>query len=473
MSDDYRPGLHYTPARNWMNDPNGLVYHEGVYHLFYQHNPFGNTWGNMSWGHAISRDLAAWQELPVAIECTAEEQIYSGSVVVDHRNSSRFGSLETPPLVAVYTSVSPHGSQAQSLAYSTDGGHRWQKYSENPVLDRGSREFRDPKVFAFTTPSGDARWIMVAVEATLRQVLIYSSHDLREWTFESAVGPFGPDGVVWECPDLFTLPVDGDPERLMWVLLLSTNRVGDDVDSSMSYLVGTFDGHAFDVDPAGSWSAVDHGRDFYAAVTFSNAPQNRRIAMGWAGNWQYAAETPTGSWRGVMSLPRELSLISTPDGFALIQSLPKELEARAGHQDVRELAIVSDSRSTTAIGRRYVLTVDWRPEPAAQLRLDMLAGAHGGVVIGYDAGTMQLSLDRRQSGVVNLHPGFASVEQTAVPLRDGRLQMTIVVDECVVEIFADGGAVTFTDLVFPPSGADRLTVSAGAGGGTILVSPLP
>jgi len=472
MTIDYRPHRHYTPARNWMNDPNGLVYHQGVYHLFYQYNPFGADWGNMSWGHAVSHDLTHWSELPVAIACTPTEQIYSGSVVVDHGNSSRFGSLESPPLVAVFTSVSPDGLQAQSLAYSIDGGYEWEKYGANPVLDRGSREFRDPKVFSFTTSSGEQTWIMVAVEATLRQVVVYSSHDLRDWTFESTIGPFGPDGVVWECPDLFPLPVDGDPERVRWVLLLSTNRVGDLVDSSMSYLVGSFDGHTFEVDPAGSWRPVDHGRDFYAAVTFSDAPQNRRIALGWAGNWQYAAETPTGEWRGVMSSPRELGLVTTPDGFALIQRLPPPLEAPRAGAGVRELPIVAAMPSTTVAGRRYALAVDWRPEPDATLRLEVLAGSRGGVVIAYDARTGRLSLDRRRSGIVDLHPDFASVGQTTVPLRHGRLAMNVIVDECIVEIFADDGAVTFTDLVFPVGEADLLTVSADAGSGTIVVSPL-
>lgn len=472
MSTDYRPQRHYTPARNWMNDPNGLVYHQGVYHLFYQYNPFGADWGNMSWGHAVSHDLVDWNELPVAIACTPTEQIYSGSVVVDHGNTSGFGSLETPPLVAVYTSVSPDGGQAQSLAYSTDGGYQWEKYGANPVLDRASREFRDPKVFSFTASSGEHTWIMVAVEATLRQVVVYSSHNLRDWTFESTIGPFGPDGVVWECPDLFPLPVDGDPERIRWVLLLSTNRIGDLVDSSMSYLVGSFDGHTFEADPAGPWRPVDHGRDFYAAVTFSDAPQNRRIALGWAGNWQYASETPTGEWRGVMSSPRELCLVTTPDGFALVQRLPRNLQAPRVGTGVRDIAIIPAIPSTTVAGRRYALTVDWRPEPDATLRLDLLAGPRGGIVITYDSRTGHLSLDRRRSGLVDLHPGFASLNETPVPLRDGRLAMSVIVDECIVEIFADDGAVTFTELAFPLGDADLLTVSASAGTGAVVVSPL-
>ncbi|MBF4635842.1 glycoside hydrolase family 32 protein [Agreia pratensis] len=472
MSSDDRPLIHFTPARNWMNDPNGLVYDRGVYHLFYQYNPFGNSWGNMSWGHATSRDLTSWHELPVAIACTPTEQIYSGSVVVDSLNTSELGSIESPPLVAVYTRVSPDGIQTQALAFSTDGGYAWEKYAGNPVLDRDSPDFRDPKVFRYTSPTGDSTWIMVAVEATLRQVLIYSSQNLRDWIFESSIGPFGPEDVVWECPDLFALPVDGDDERLMWVLLVSTNGVGDAVDSSMSYLVGSFDGHSFVVDPAGSWTPVDHGRDFYAAVTFSGVPDDRRIALGWAGNWQYASETPTAPWRGVMSSPRELSLTRTAGGFALIQTPVLDLESVSVESETVRMPIVSGSPSTTIAGRRYVLTIDWQAGPDSILRLDVLAGTHGEVTIGYDTATMTLSLDRRRSGIVDLHPGFATVNETSVPLRDGRLSLTVIVDECVVEIFADEGAVTFTDLAFAPADADVLRVAATSGTGTVTVSPL-
>jgi len=472
MSRDYRPQIHFTPARNWMNDPNGLVYYQGVYHLFYQYNPFGNSWGNMSWGHATSRDLTSWHEHPVAIPCTPTEQIYSGSVVVDSLNTSQLGSLESPPLVAVYTSVSPDGIQTQALAFSTDGGFEWEKYAGNPVLDRGSPDFRDPKVFNYTSPTGASTWIMVAVEATLREVLIYSSQNLRNWTFESSIGPFGPECVVWECPDLFALPADGDEERPMWVLLVSTNGVGDAVDSSMSYLVGSFDGHSFVVDPTSSWSPVDHGRDFYAAVTFSNVPDDCRIALGWAGNWQYAAETPTTPWRGLMSSPRELSLRSTADGFALVQVPMYDLETLTGDAETAEVPIAPGAPSTRSVGHRYVLTVDWKPEHASVLHLDVLAGAQGEVRISYDAETMKLSLDRRRSGVVDLHPGFATVNEALVPLHDGRLSLTVIVDDCVVEIFADEGAVTFTDLAFAPSDADLLRVEATSGSGTVTVSQL-
>jgi sucrose-6-phosphate hydrolase SacC (GH32 family) len=239
----YRPQVHFTPARNWMNDPNGLVHHDGEYHLFFQHNPAGNDWGNMSWGHAVSPDLLHWTELPVALPATPDEAVFSGSVVVDTANTSGFGAPGAPAMVAVYTSWYPAtGIQAQSLAYSTDRGRTWTRYAGNPVLDIGSREFRDPKVFW----DGDRRrWVMVVALATERRVSIYTSPDLKRWTHRSDVGPLGAVGGVWECPDLFPLDVDGDPAKRRWVMLVSMNPGSVSGGSGMQYFVGSFDGERF------------------------------------------------------------------------------------------------------------------------------------------------------------------------------------------------------------------------------------
>lgn len=255
--EPYRPAIHWTPAENWMNDPNGLVYHDGTYHLYFQHNPSGNRWGNMSWGHATSPDLAHWTEQPLAIPQTfdedgvAVEDIFSGSVVVDHGNTSGFGTVEDPPLVAIYTSAytAAHptraGIQAQSLAYSTDGGYTWTKYEGNPVLDRGSRNFRDPKVIRYDDGEGDAYWVMVAVEAVDHQVVLYRSDDLKDWTYLSTFGPANATGGIWECPDLFELPVDGDPENTRWVMVVNLNPGSVAGGSGGQYFVGDFDGTTF------------------------------------------------------------------------------------------------------------------------------------------------------------------------------------------------------------------------------------
>ncbi|NHN76382.1 glycoside hydrolase family 32 protein [Azotobacter chroococcum] len=242
--EPYRPQFHFSPAENWMNDPNGLVYHDGEYHLFYQYNPFGDTWGHMSWGHAVSPDLMHWEHLPVAIPEQGDEMVFSGSVVVDKHNTSGFGSRRNPPMVAIYTSARP-GSQAQSLAYSTDRGRTWTRYAGNPVLDIGSAEFRDPKVFWYAP---GRKWVMAVVAALEHKVKLYSSPDLKNWTHMSDFGPANATGGAWECPDLFPLPVDGDSGRIKWVLLVSLNPGSIAGGSGMQYFVGDFDGTTFRAD---------------------------------------------------------------------------------------------------------------------------------------------------------------------------------------------------------------------------------
>ena len=247
---EHRPAYHFSPARNWMNDPNGLVYHKGVYHLFFQYNPLGDVWGNMSWGHATSKDLVHWDQQPLAIPFDANEGVFSGSVVVDTTNSSGFGTTKNPPMVAMYTSAytpasGRDGIQAQSLAYSTDDGQTWTKYAGNPVIDIGSREFRDPKVFWYAPAK---EWRMVSVIATEHKVLIWRSANLKQWTRLSEFGPRNATGGVWECPDLFPLAVDGDRRHVKWVMLVSLNPGGIAGGSGTQYFVGDFDGTTFTAD---------------------------------------------------------------------------------------------------------------------------------------------------------------------------------------------------------------------------------
>ena len=322
----YRPKWHYSAERNWLNDPNGLVYSNGTYHLFYQHNPHGDEWGNMSWGHATSTDLQHWDEQPVAIWCDDQEAIFSGSAVVDVHNTSGFGVGGVPPLVAIYTSAySPAsplaGRQAQSLAYSTDDGATWTKYAGNPVLDRASPDFRDPKVFWHDGDTG-SYWVMVAVEALHHEVVLYKSADLLSWEYLSTFGPANATGGVWECPDLFELPVDGDPSNTRWVMVVNLSPGGIAGGSGGQYFIGTFDGVTFrsettvtegvqaDDSRMADYGWLDWGRDYYAAVSFSNAPDGRRLMIGWMNNWQYAATTPSDGWRSAMSLVREVRLVS-------------------------------------------------------------------------------------------------------------------------------------------------------------------
>ena len=314
-AETFRPALHFAAKNTWLNDPNGLIFHDGVYHLYFQNNPVGDVWGNMSWGHATSPDLLTWTEHPVAIACDDQEDIFSGSIVFDRNNTSGLGTESKAPLVAIYTSAfktaSPHtGLQAQSLAHSLDGGYTWTKYDNNPVLNRGSGEFRDPKVFRYDGAAG-SYWVMVAVEATDFQVVLYKSENLRDWELLSTFGPANATGGVWECPDLFPLPVDGDPEHLKWVLVVNLNPGGPNSGSGGQYFVGDFDGTTFTSDttvtegtqdPArlAEYHWLDWGRDYYAAVSFSDAPDQRRLMIAWMNNWQYANQIPSSPWRGPM-----------------------------------------------------------------------------------------------------------------------------------------------------------------------------
>lgn len=306
--EPYRPALHFSPQENWMNDPNGMVYDDGTWHLFFQHNPYGTRWGNMSWGHATSTDLVHWEEQPIAIpqtfdeDGTAIEDIFSGSAVIDEGNTSGFGTAEDPAMVAIYTSAytpahpTHAGKQAQSLAYSTDGGMTWTKYEGNPVLDRDSANFRDPKVFRYEDPeTGESYWVMVAVEALDYKVVIYRSDDLKNWTHLSDFGPANATGGIWECPDLFPLAVDGDPSNVKWVMVVNLNPGSVAGGSGGQYFVGDFDGTTFtsestvsdDSLPAGElFAGFDDGT--YEGWSVANEPGN------WAnGPWTDAPATGT------------------------------------------------------------------------------------------------------------------------------------------------------------------------------------
>lgn len=294
--EQYRPAIHFSPAKNWMNDPNGMVFHKGVYHLYYQHNPSGNTWGNMSWGHATSTDLVHWKEQPLAISTDDQEDVFSGSVVVDKDNSSGFGTAENPPMVAIYTSAykdpSPHrGLQAQSLAYSLDDGQTWTKYSANPVLNRNSANFRDPKVFWHSSPDGGGYWVMAAVEATDHKVLLYKSTNLKDWTALSEFGPANATGGLWECPDLFPLAVDGDPNNVKWVMVVNINPGGVAGGSAGQYFVGSFDGTTFTSESTKPSDSLPAGTPI---AGFNDGTYNGWTVNNEPGNWKNGpfADTP-------------------------------------------------------------------------------------------------------------------------------------------------------------------------------------
>jgi len=495
----FRPAIHFTARDTWLNDPNGLVFYDGLYHLFFQNNPFGSVWGNMSWGHATSRDLLHWTEHPVAIACDETEDIFSGSVVVDHGNTSGFGTADTPALVAVYTSAykvaSEHsGTQAQSLAYSTDAGKTWQKYAGNPVLTRNSAHFRDPKVFRYEGDQG-AGWVMVAVEAQHQKVVLYRSEDLKSWDFLSDFGPANADAGEWECPDLFPLAVDEDPDNIKWVLIVNINPGAVAGGSGGQYFVGHFDGVRFTPDPgsvvapaglaslpdpqAGSAALqqclwLDWGRDCYASVSFSNAPDDRRIIIGWMNNWDYANDLPTAPWRSSMTLAREVRLTAGNGSARLIQQpvlaglcAGEELPAAKDQMNTGTFELRNSSfRLPDAVpGSAQIIEAEILPGSAELVAFHLCGNDEGsaGTVLSYNAATAELVLDRERSGNTGFHEKFPSVESAPLVLEDGVLKLQIVVDHCSVEVFAQAGKVVLTDLVFPDQGyaENRLTVTGG------------
>ncbi|MET3903169.1 GH32 C-terminal domain-containing protein [Paenarthrobacter sp. 4246] len=813
-SEEFRPAFHYTPAKNWMNDPNGMVFHKGVYHLFYQHNPSGNTWGNMSWGHATSKDLVHWKEQPLALSTDAQEDVFSGSIVVDKDNTTGFGTKENPALVAVYTSAykeaSPHrGLQAQSLAYSLDDGQTWTKYSGNPVLNRNSANFRDPKVFWYDNPSGGGYWVMTVVESQDHKVLLYKSGNLKDWTALSEFGPANATGGQWECPDLFPLAVDGDTNNIKWVMVVNINPGGVAGGSAGQYFVGNFDGTTFTSEttepvaevPAGtvmagfndgtyngwtlnnepgnwkngpfgdapapgslpgqspvtgfsgtglinsfndgdwplgsmqsptftvtddylnfligggkhprvsdkldntpppgelkfdgfevpdgttladagwtgtgdltpnyqpatsggdfyigakrintfetgavpgddrqgtltspefpitqdfmsmlvgggnrtagsgetlavqllvngnvvrslagdnagllnwkgwdvsefagqkaqlrivdeatggwghitldhvmltdtaavarsdeetvnlvvngqvvrtatgndsesldwvSWDTkefvgqqahikvvdnnrfgwghiladeftasstaaksrlesydwLDYGRDYYAAVSFSNMPDNKRVILGWMNNWDYANNIPTNPWRSAMSLPREVQLTQTPDGPRLTQSVVKQVDKLAkkpSYSDRNGGAIKAGTTPLPAAASGQVQRVDitFAPGTAKKSGITVLGDGNSSTVIGYDSTTGTVFVDRTKSGNTSFHPAFASIEDAPVALdKKGNVTLRVYVDRSSVEVFSGDGLRTITDQVFPNAGADKMTLFAEGG----------
>lgn len=477
--EPYRPQFHFTPARNWMNDPNGLVWFDGEYHLFYQHNPFGNTWGHMSWGHAVSPDLVRWDRLPVAIPEADGIMAFSGSAVVDWKNTSGFGRGGQPPLVAVYTGHREK-NQSQFLAYSTDRGRSWTRYAGNPVLDVGKADFRDPKVFWYEP---ERKWVMALALAKEHKIAFYASPDLKKWTHLSDFGPAAAVGGVWECPDLFELPVDGDAKNTRWVLIVSLNPGGAAGGSGMQYFVGRFDGTRFTAeDPPPSAAKgdaqplwADYGKDFYAAVSWSDVPprDGRRIWIGWMNNWDYANQIPTTPWRSAQSLPRALSLRSTPDGVRLVQQPVDELRTlRGGRRQIGPRDIPAGTTPLDAdgiTGKAMEIVAELEAGGASGLGLKVRTGKGEETVIGIDPKTRRLFVDRTRSGQVNFHKSFSGRQTAPIRLDQGRVRLHVFVDWSSVEVFADDGAAVITDQIFPSPGSEGVSLFA-EGSGARLVS---
>ena len=443
----YRPAYHFTPPAHWMNDPNGMVYYKGVWHLFYQYYPGGSTWGPMHWGHATSSDLLNWRQMPVALEPDRMGYIFSGSAVVDADNTAGFGKNA---LVAVFTHHDPAGEksgklnfQRQSLAYSTDGGQRWNKYVENPVLSNpGIHDFRDPKVFWH---AATRKWIMSL--ATEDRITFYSSPDLKKWSKESDFGQgLGAHGGVWECPDLFPLTLNG---KTRWVLLVSLNPGGPNGGSGTQYFVGDFDGHFFAAeDQQTRW--VDYGPDDYAGVTWSNVA-DRRLFLGWMNNWDYADKVPTAPWRGSMTAPRELSLREVDKNVYLVSQPARELRKPALPGTTIDLAAPQPARKLAAKLKQYggSFSLGLKAEQLASFTLTLSNEQGDQLLIGYDKAARQYFIDRSAAGLTDFSPKFKG-RLTAPRLAKGKAgDIRLLFDAGSVELFADQGLTAMSAVFFP------------------------
>ena len=457
---DYRPDYHFTPALHWMNDPNGLVYYKGEYHLFYQYNPNGNTWGPMNWGHAVSTDLFNWQDLPIALSPDNSGTIFSGSAVVDASNTSGFKAGSEDPIVAVYTSAGER--QSQCIAYSIDKGRTWTKYVNNPVLSNpGIPDFRDPKV---SWLSDQNKWLMAL--ATGNKISFYSSPDLKDWTFESDFGAgIGAHGGVWECPDLFQLTEEGTNVK-KWVLLVSINPGGPNGGSATQYFIGDFDGSKFTPDTnTSSW--IDSGTDNYAGVTYSNIPitDGRRIMIGWMSNWNYAGQVPTSSWRSTNTVPRAITLVKRGSNFGL------------RFNPVTELNTYINKTVTTLTQKSNVLELtnnDIVKSGSYQLSfnvdftlLDTLKLSTGNMAarmsIIFDKKYGAVTIDRSRSGIVNFNNQFAnsSMYQSFKIGVDNKLDIRMLVDKTSIELFWNNGEGVMTTLFFPQYQYNFIRIEGG------------
>ncbi|SHM59321.1 fructan beta-fructosidase [Cyclobacterium lianum] len=449
FDEPYRPQFHFSPKANWMNDPNGMVYHDGEYHLFYQYYPDSNVWGPMHWGHAVSEDLLYWEHLPVAIEPDSLGWIFSGSALFDATNSSGLGSAENPPLVALYTYHDPIGAesgrddfQTQGLAYSLDNGRTWEKYPGNPVLKNpGIKDFRDPKVTQVKS-DGEEKWIMSL--AVKDKISFYASDNLLDWKHLS---DFNPDwaayGGVWECPDLFPLATPEGEQK--WVLLVSINPGGPNGGSATQYFIGDFDGEKYtSAQNAVKW--LDYGADNYAGVTWSNIPEldGRRLFIGWMSNWTYANVVPTEVWRSANTLPRSLELYAVEGEYHLASRPVKELEM------LREESQVISGQNITL--EQELVELQFQTN-TTDFSIEFSNPAGERVIIEKKGDT--LFVDRAESGLVDFNDGFPA--RHSAPVNGLEVdELRIFLDRSSIEIFINNGELVMTDLVFPRERYTRL-----------------
>ena len=448
--EKFRPTYHHTPVYGWMNDPNGLFYKDGEWHLYYQHNPYGSQWENMHWRHSVSRDLMTWEDCGEALAPDGLGTIFSGCCVVDNDNTAGLGN---GAIIAFYTSAGEN--QTQCMAYSTDNGQTFTKYPGNPVITSNVPDFRDPHVFWHKET---ARWIMIL--AAGQEMNIYSSADLKSWKYESAFGHgYGNHDGVWECPDLMKLPVAGtDKEK--WMLVCNINPGGPSGGSATQYFTGEFDGHKFvcDTKPeVTKW--MDYGKDHYAAVTFDNAPDNRHVIIAWMSNWQYANQVPTKQYRSGNSIARDLHLYEH-NGDTFVGVVPsKEVDAKRGKAVVKNFSGKKKTLDAADGAYEMVLNLSARPKTPLTLTLQNAKGEKVSMTYNADEGTF--SMDRTQSGETSFSDAFAAV--TTAPVNGEMRTLRLFFDKCSIEAFDGEGKMAMSNLVFPSEPYNTITVSGGKG----------
>lgn len=445
--ESFRPVYHHTPAYGWMNDPNGMFYKDGVYHLYFQYNPYGAVWGNMHWGHSTSTDLMHWKFEGCAIVPDAWGAIFSGSCVVDHENTAGFGK---EAVVAFYTSAksTPWGDiQMQSMAYSLDNGKTFTKYEGNPILTSSEKDFRDPKVFWYAPRK---HWVMIL--AVGQHMEIYSSVNLKEWKKESEFGAMqGAHGGVWECPDLVEIPVEGTREK-KWVLICNLNPGGPFGGSAAQYFVGSFDGKKFVNESPTQTKWMDWGKDNYATVTWNNAPDGRCIALGWMSNWQYANNVPTRQYRSANTLARDLTLYREGQELYLKSTPSSEVKKARGKKVSIPSFKVSEKHEMVNLFEEkqgaYEVEIVIQNAGASKIAFSLLNDKGEKVSMYYDLNRKQFVMDRSESGKVDFSKDFPAV--TVAPVNvDKELTLRLFVDRSSIEAFGEDGKFVMTNLVFP------------------------
>ncbi len=445
--ESFRPVYHHTPAYGWMNDPNGMFYKDGVYHLYFQYNPYGSVWGNMHWGHSTSTDLMHWKFEGCAIVPDAWGAIFSGSCVVDHENTAGFGK---EAVVAFYTSAksTPWGDiQMQSMAYSLDNGKTFTKYEGNPILTSSEKDFRDPKVFWYAPGK---HWVMIL--AVGQHMEIYSSVNLKEWKKESEFGAMqGAHGGVWECPDLVEIPIEGTREK-KWVLICNLNPGGPFGGSAAQYFVGSFDGKKFVNESPTQTKWMDWGKDNYATVTWNNAPDGRCIALGWMSNWQYANNVPTRQYRSANTLARDLTLYREGQELYLKSTPSVEVKKARGKKVSIPSFKVSEKHEMVNLFEEkqgaYEVEIVIQNAGASKIAFSLLNDKGEKVSMYYDLNRKQFVMDRSESGKVDFSKDFPAV--TVAPVNvDKELTLRLFVDRSSIEAFGEDGKFVMTNLVFP------------------------